>query len=74
MKENLLKNSFLEFCEKNKFEKNDNQLEIVNQLENFLSKKKPTIKEIKIIAVNELLRITLCLLKNIPSGRYKSEI
>ena len=39
MKEKLLKNSFLEFCEKNKFEKNDNQLEIVNQLENFLSEK-----------------------------------
>ena len=40
MNEKLLKNSFLEFCSKNKFEKNNNQLEIIDLLENFLSSKK----------------------------------
>ena len=40
MSKKLLKNSFLEFCEKNKFEKNDNQLKIIDSLENFLSIKK----------------------------------
>ena len=40
MNEKLLKNSFLEFCSKNKFEKNKNQMEIIDLLENFLSPKK----------------------------------
>ena len=40
MQINSFKNSFLKFCEKNKFEKNSNQIEIVNLLENFLKEKK----------------------------------
>ena len=36
MNAKLLKNSFTEFCVKNKFEKNKSQLKIIDQLSNFL--------------------------------------
>ncbi len=44
MNEKLLKNSFLEFCSKKKFEKNNNQLEIIDLLENFLTPKKSLLR------------------------------
>ena len=44
MNEKLLKNSFLEFCSKKKFEKNNNQLEIIDLLENFLAPKKSLLR------------------------------
>tara|TARA_A100000164_G_C21863445_1_gene751304 strand:- start:345 stop:1406 length:1062 start_codon:yes stop_codon:yes gene_type:complete len=40
MNAKLLKNSFTEFCVKNKFEKNKSQLKIIDQLSNFLLKNK----------------------------------
>jgi cell division protein ZapE len=39
MNKSLLKDSFLKFCEKNKFEKNINQIEIIDLLENFIKSK-----------------------------------
>ena len=40
MKKVSFKNSFLEFCKKNKFEKNLNQIKIVDALNNFIEEKK----------------------------------
>ena len=43
MHKNSLENSFREFCQSNKFEINNKQLEIVKSLEDFLNKKKKLI-------------------------------
>ena len=40
MKKASFKKSFLEFCEKNKFEKNHNQINIVDELNDFVEVKK----------------------------------
>ena len=40
MLENILQNSFQEFCKINKFEYNPKQVEIIKQLNNFLNDKK----------------------------------
>ena len=45
-----LQDSFKEFCNKNLFEKNNQQIEIINALEKFLSPKKTIKLEIQIRA------------------------
>ena len=65
MNEKLLKNSFLEFCSKNKFEKNNNQLEIIDLLENFLSPKKSLLSFL--LKSNE--RICFYLYGDVGSGK-----
>ena len=39
MNKGSLKDSFIKHCEKNKFEKNKNQIEIINLLEDFIKPK-----------------------------------
>ena len=44
MLKNTVQDSFLEFCSKNKFETNKEQIEIINLLNKFINPKKKTIK------------------------------
>ena len=46
MSEFNLQNSFLEFCEKNKFEKNNHQIEILSSLDSFFNFKKTFLDKI----------------------------
>ncbi len=47
MNKKILKNSFLEFCEKNKFEKNKDQLNIIKHIGNFLYPEKSILNFFK---------------------------
>ena len=40
MLKNIFQNSFIEFCKKKNFEINDNQIEIIKLLNNFINHKK----------------------------------
>lgn len=40
MSKKNLQDSFIEFCKKNNFEENNQQIKIINQLDNFINPKK----------------------------------